>query len=55
MLKYKYTVTGQSKEDGNFYKQECFVNGMSKYELDVWIKKLNFKPETVKVKKEKIK
>jgi len=54
-MKYKYTITGQSKEDGKFYKSECFVNGMSKDELNKWIKDQKFKPETVKVKKEKLK
>ena len=53
MSQYKYTVTGQHKADGQYYTAECLVDGMSKYELEQFVKEQNFNPETVKVRKEK--
>jgi hypothetical protein len=53
MLKYKYIIRGQNKIDGLFYKAECLCNGMSKYEIEEWIKDNNFDPETVRINVEK--
>ena len=55
MLKYKFTVKGKSNKDGFYYSAECFCNGMSKDELEEYIKSLDFQRDTVKVIKEKIK
>lgn len=52
-MKYKFTVKGKSKVDGQYYISECFCDGMSKYELEQFIKEQNFEKETVKVTKER--
>lgn len=54
-MKYKFTVTGKSKKDGNYYEAVCYCDGMSKYEKEEWIKKNNFEEKTIIFKKEKVK
>lgn len=55
MLSYKFTMTGNSLEDGEMYKSEVFCEGMSQCEKESWIKESNFDSETVTITKEKSK
>lgn len=50
----KYTISGQSKDDGKYYLSECIADGLSKYELEEFKSEQNFKPETIMIKQEKI-
>lgn len=54
-MKYKFTVKGKSKTDGKYYITECLCNGMSKHEIEEYIKELNFEKDTIKITKENIK
>lgn len=54
-MKYLYKMTGQSQENGKFYEAQTIVDGMSEDELESFKKEHKFKPETIKIKKVKLK